>query len=135
MYPFVLKQRKTVFVVIAYPLYLNRLFISIWKTVNKVTKLLCLRLKNTPANEEYITDLRWYSEKQVLSKKIYSEQKQVLVAVFNNAGQRNTVWKLKSAVKNATKTKNLTSKTYILSGNWYKLYYVAGRNQRSKSTY
>ena len=73
--------------------------------------------------------------KTELSKKILSAQKQVLVAIFDNIKQRNTALKLKYTAKNHTKTKNSTSKTYILLKNWYKLYYVAGRNQRSKSTY
>ena len=72
--------------------------------------------------------------KTELSKKILSVQKQVLVAIFDNIKQRNTALKLKYTAKNHTKTKNSTSKIYILLKNWYKLYYVAGRNDRSEKS-
>ena len=72
--------------------------------------------------------------KTELSKKILPAQNLVLVAIFNNIKQRNTALKLKYTAKNHTKTKNSTSKTYILLKNWYKLYYVARENDRSEKS-
>ena len=72
--------------------------------------------------------------KTELSKKILLAQNLVLVAIFNNIKQRNTALKLKYTAKNHTKTKNSTSKTYILLKNWYKLYYVARENDRSEKS-